>query len=93
MVKNWKITKNLFTSCPGINYFSKPLLNLKRISIRENTDIADIQRYCDYNIKRELVREAIFQIPRWTLGMKRYSLLRRIIIGEKSDSINQVFEP
>ena len=85
--------KKLFTSSPGINRANHSMLNLKRIGIRENTNITDIKRFCDFNIKKELLRDKVFQFPRRMLGMKRYSLLRRYLLGEKSEAINKVFEP
>ena len=85
--------KYLFTSKPGINYSNNYLLNLKRIGIRYNTQLKDIQRYCDYKINKELARETIFQIPRRAIGIRRYSLLRRVFLGEKSNALNKIFDP
>ena len=69
------------------------MFNLKRISIREKTDINDIKRFCDFNIRKELLRDIIFQLPRQILGMKRYSIIRRWLLGEKRGDTNQVFDP
>ena len=85
--------EKLFTSSPGINSTNNSMLNLNRISIRENTDINDIKRFCDYNIRKELLRNTIFQFPRQVLGMKRYSIMRRWLLGEKRGDTNQLFEP
>ena len=51
--------KYLFTSKPGINYSNTYLLNLKRIGIRYNTQLKDIQRYCDYKIKTSVLAHEI----------------------------------
>ena len=85
--------EKLFTSSPGINSINNSMLNLNRISIRENTDMNDVKRYCNYNVRKELLRDTIFQLPRQALGMKRYSIIRRWLFGEKRGDINQVFEP
>ena len=80
-------------SNPGINLSNTNLFNLKRIPIKENTSDSDIQRYCQYNIYKELIKSALYQIPRRLLGMKRYSNFRRWLLGEKNNSMNEIFDP
>jgi len=85
--------EKLFVSKPGINRSKDSLFNLKRIAIRKTTGITDLQRFCDFNVRRELLRDTALQFPRRMLGMKRYSILRRWLLGEKPGNINEVFEP
>ena len=80
-------------SNPGINLSNTNLFNLKRIPIKENTSDSDIQRYCQYNIYKELIKPALYQIPRRLLGMKRYSNFRRWLLGEKNNRMNEIFDP
>ena len=80
-------------SNPGINLSNTNLFNLKRIPIKENTSDSDIQRYCQYNIYKELIKSALYQIPRRLLGMKRYSNFRRWLLGEKNNRMNEIFDP
>ena len=80
-------------SKPGINLSNTNLFNLKRIPIKENTSDSDIQRYCQYNISKELIKSALYQIPRRLLGMKRYSNFRRWLLGEKNNRMNEIFNP
>ena len=81
-------------SKPGINLSNTDLFNLKRIPIKENTSDSDIKRYCQYNISKDLIKSAIYQLPRRLLGMKRYSNLRRWILSEKNnDTTTEIFKP
>ena len=74
--------RTLCTSRPGLVRSGGDLLNLNRIAIRESTSLADIQRYCRFNVRKEKIRSALYQIPHRVLGMKRYSQLRRRLLGE-----------
>lgn len=73
----------LCTSRPGINAIEDPLFNLSRVAIRASATASDIQRYCSYNIKKELLRWNILQFPRLALGMKRYTLLQKKAAGRE----------
>jgi hypothetical protein len=83
----------LCTSKPGINALDDPLFNLSRMAIRASTTASDIQRYCSYNIRKELLRWIILQLPRLALGMQRYTLLRRRLLGEKKGAGSELFKP
>jgi peptidoglycan/xylan/chitin deacetylase (PgdA/CDA1 family) len=85
--------ETLCTSKPGVNNLDVSLFNLSRVAIRAGTTASDIQRYCSYNIQKELLRWAILQLPRLALGMKRYSLLRRMLLGEKKRMNGELFKP
>jgi peptidoglycan/xylan/chitin deacetylase (PgdA/CDA1 family) len=86
--------KALCTSIPGLNSESTPLHSLKRISIRYNTTIKDIQRYGHHKLNREILRWALLEIPHKMFGGKNYVLLRRWLlkIFEKGDKI-ELFDP
>jgi peptidoglycan/xylan/chitin deacetylase (PgdA/CDA1 family) len=85
--------ETLCTSRPGVNGLDASLFNLSRVSIRESTSASDIRRYCGYNVQKESLRWAILQLPRLVLGMKRYSLLRRRLLGEKQGMKGELFNP
>jgi peptidoglycan/xylan/chitin deacetylase (PgdA/CDA1 family) len=85
--------KTLCTSKPGINNPKVSLFNLRRIAIRDNTSAADIHRYCSYNVRRELLRWSLLQLPRAALGMRQYTLLRRWLLGEQQNMNNELFKP
>ena len=80
-----------FAALADINEALKRPIETANINI--SGTVLALELSCKYKIKRELIRETIFQFPRRTLGIKRYSLLRRMLFGEKSDSINKIFEP
>ena len=85
--------KILCSSRPGLNVLNTNLFNLRRIPIKENTSETAIGRYCQYNISLEILKSALYQIPRRLLGMKRYSNFRRWLLGEKNNRMNEIFNP
>lgn len=85
--------QSLCTSKPGINGQRTSDFSLKRIAIRSTTSAADVARYCSYDVRREVARWAVFQVPRLLLGMKTYSRLRRRVFGERAGQANEIFQP
>tara|TARA_B100000519_G_scaffold201404_1_gene216847 strand:+ start:620 stop:1408 length:789 start_codon:yes stop_codon:yes gene_type:complete len=85
--------KNLCVSTPGINYTYTNSFKLQRIAITDKTSNRDISRYCDKNISKELIKSGFFNLPKKILGMKKYSNLRRRILGENKDSNSEIFKP
>ena len=86
--------KLLCNSMPGINMHATNLFNLKRIPIKESTSDSDIEKYCQHNISKELIKSALYQLPKWILGMKRYSHLRRWVLGKGGDNtLIEIFKP
>jgi len=66
---------------------------LKRIPIKGSTSDSDLERYCKHNIFKELIISAIYKLPKWILGMKRYSHFRRWVLGEKSSNTIEIYKP
>jgi peptidoglycan/xylan/chitin deacetylase (PgdA/CDA1 family) len=84
--------RSLCTSRPGVNQGGTSPFALRRIGMRPSTGGAEISRYCQYNVRSELARWAVFQGPRTALGMRNYSRLRRWILGEHGDG-DTIFQP
>ena len=86
--------KNLCCSTPGINYSHLDSFKLYRIPIKDNTRVSDIERYCNNNIYKELIRSKFYNLPQKLLGMKRYSNFRRWILGDvKNNKSSEIFKP
>lgn len=81
------------TSRPGINRKGTSPFHLRRIGIKDSTGEVEIARYCRYQLQPEVMRWAAFQVPRTLLGMKNYSRLRRMLLGEKENNNQEVFRP
>ena len=85
--------KNLCVSTPGINYSYTNSYKLQRIAITDKTNGRDISRYCDKDISKELIKSRFFNLPKKILGMRKYSNLRRWILGENKNSNSEIFKP
>jgi hypothetical protein len=85
--------RTLCASRPGINKPESSIFNLRRVAIHKTTSASDIRRYCSYNVRKELMRSAIFQILHRLLGMKKYSILRRWLLGEQINGTDELFKP
>ena len=84
----------LCNSMPGINMHDTNLFKLKRIPIKGSTSDSDLERYCQHNIYKELIKSALYQLPKRILGMKRYSHFRRWVLGENNNTTkNEIFKP
>ena len=86
--------KLLCSSKLGLNGPSTNLFNLKRIPIKGSTSNSDLERYCQQNVSKELMKSALYQLPKRILGMKRYSHFRRWVLGENDNATkNEIFKP
>jgi peptidoglycan/xylan/chitin deacetylase (PgdA/CDA1 family) len=85
--------RGLCTSRPGINTTKTSPFNLRRVTIRATTADADLMRYCCYRMQKESARWALFQIPRSLLGMRNYTYVRRLLLGEGGERGREIFEP
>ena len=86
--------KNLCSSEPGINYSHSDSFKLHRVAIKDGTTVADINRYCNNNIYKELIKSGLYNLPKKLLGMKKYSNLRRWILGDFRDNeSSEIFKP
>ena len=85
--------KNLCISSPGINYSYTNPYKLLRMAIKDNTSGSDINRYCNKNISKELIKSSFYNLPKGLLGMKKYSKLRRWVLRENKDNNIEIFKP
>jgi peptidoglycan/xylan/chitin deacetylase (PgdA/CDA1 family) len=85
--------RSLATSRPGVNAARTSPYQLRRVAIKDSTAVADIDRYCRLDAGRERARSALLRMPQAILGMKRYSRLRRVLMGTRGGHDVKVFEP
>jgi peptidoglycan/xylan/chitin deacetylase (PgdA/CDA1 family) len=86
--------KVLCTSIPGVNSERTKLFNLKRVTIRQSTNINNFHRYCNYGLKPEIAKWVLFEVARKVLGGKNYVLLRRWLMKETSKTGGlKIFDP
>ena len=83
----------LANSRPGVNHAASSPFDLRRLAIKNSTRVVDVERYCRFSVGRERAWWAALQLPRTILGMKRYTRLRRAILGERGSSAAEVFDP
>jgi peptidoglycan/xylan/chitin deacetylase (PgdA/CDA1 family) len=83
---------SLCTSRPGINSPAQAHYDLRRMAIRSSTRASDVDRYCRYAVKREVLRWRVMQLPRRALGMKNYTRLRRWLMQRREDT-DALFQP
>ena len=81
--------KFLCTSHPSVSCSTTSTFQVGRIAIRNGTTPSDIERYCRYRIRPEIMRWALLEIPRRILGRKNYSLIRRWLKGDNSQELFQ----
>jgi peptidoglycan/xylan/chitin deacetylase (PgdA/CDA1 family) len=83
----------LCTSRPGINRRGTSPYALRRVPIRATTTTADVERFCRFDIRREVARWIAFQVPRRVLGVRNYQRLRRILLGGGEREEPELFRP
>ncbi len=82
------------TSIPGFNTESTSRMRLRRLSIRSGTRAEDLQDYCSFNVRGEVIRWALAGIPRKMLGVRNYTFLRRWLLGDTSNPAkDKLFDP
>lgn len=85
--------KSLCTSRPGVNTPTTPRFHLRRLAVRDSTSVADMSRYCAFDINREKARWMLLRMPQAVLGMRRYPRLRRFILNEADGHPRELFKP
>ena len=75
----------LYTSEVQANTPRTGPFNIGRVPIRQNTSLADFQRYVQHRISREQFRRQALKIPKYILGQNGYAALRSWLLGESSD--------
>lgn len=74
----------LATSRPGVNGPGTSPFRLRRMPITRWMGEDTVARYCRFFTRRESLRYALLELPKWAIGMERYARVRRrILSGEK----------
>jgi hypothetical protein len=64
-----------------------------RIGVRGDTSDMTFARWLRGDLRPEWRRKAILSVPKRLLGMRMYSQLRRLVLGERGQPGEHVFEP
>lgn len=84
--------EHVFTSALGINPTANGRCGIARIGVRQNTSPTALRRWLTGDLRREGARAALLAVPKRVLGMRTYSRLRRLLLGEAIGR-DHVFEP
>lgn len=84
---------SLANSRPGLNRPSSSPFDIRRLAVKDVTGLDDIARWCSFDVTRERARWSLLQVPRRLLGMRTYSRLRRLVLGEHGPNTTEVFTP
>lgn len=77
----------VFLSDVHVNNRRRGPLEIGRVAIRATTALADIKRYSRADLRREILRSSVLQIPKRVLGPERYRRLRNSLLRQSvSDS-------
>jgi peptidoglycan/xylan/chitin deacetylase (PgdA/CDA1 family) len=82
----------IFTSALGMNPTRDGRRGIARIGVKHDTDPATLRRWLAGDLRREQARSALLAVPKRLLGMRTYSRLRRLLLGEAIGR-EHVFEP
>ena len=83
---------HIFSSEVGTNPTGLGRRNIARVGMKRATDLAALGRWLGGDLRREKARAAILALPKRLLGMRRYSKVRRALLGEAAGS-EHFFEP
>ena len=84
--------EHVFTSALGVNPTADGRRGIARIGVRQDTNPATLRRWLTGDLRREEARAALLAVPKRLLGMRTYSRLRRLLLGEAIGR-EHVFEP
>ena len=82
----------IFTSAIGVNPTSSGCRGIARIGVTSTTSVAMVARWLSFRLERERWREAALALPKTVLGMRTYSRVRGMLLGE-GDGYEQLFQP
>jgi peptidoglycan/xylan/chitin deacetylase (PgdA/CDA1 family) len=83
----------VFDSTVGLNPTRHGVWGIGRIGVTETTDDATFSRWLTGNLRPEARRKTLLSLPKAVLGMRNYSRLRRLLLGERGKSGEHVFTP
>jgi peptidoglycan/xylan/chitin deacetylase (PgdA/CDA1 family) len=84
--------EHVFTSALGMNPTADGRRGIARIGVRRDTNPTTLRRWLRGDLRREEARAAVLAVPKRLLGMRTYSRLRRLLLGEAIGR-EHVFEP
>ena len=74
----------IFDSDVRVNRRGNSPLSIGRVAVTRATDVPTFRRYVGHRIARERLRRATLEVPKRLLGLRRYEMLRRTLLGEKA---------
>lgn len=83
---------HIFTSALGMNPTHLGRRSIARAGVKRATDLASLERWLAGDLRRERARDAILALPKRLLGMRMYSKVRRVLLGEATGR-EHFFEP
>ncbi len=81
----------IYTSEIAINPTRKGIRRIARVGLMDKTSDETIHRWSGFDVAKEWRKKAVLSVPKNLLGMKNYSKLRRLILGETKE--NHYFKP
>ena len=83
---------HVFTSALGVNPTAHGRRGIARIGVKQDTNPTTLRRWLQGDLLREGARASLLAVPKRLLGMRNYSRLRRLLLGEATGR-EHVFEP
>lgn len=84
--------EDVFTSALAMNPTANGRLGIARIGVRQNTLPTTLRRWVGGDLRREGARAALLAVPKRLLGMRTYTRVRRLLLGDAVGH-DHVFEP
>ncbi len=82
----------VFTSTIGVNPTSSGRYDIARLGVTRATSLTTLRRWLSFHLEDEWWRKAVLDVPKRLLGMRTYSRLRRVLLGEVGAD-EHFFEP
>ena len=83
----------ILDSEPRLNPTRQGVRGIGRVSVVRSTDDATFDRWLGGDLRREQLKSAVLGLPKRLLGMRNYSRLRRLLLGERGRDGEHLFEP
>jgi len=83
---------HVFTSSISINPTAAGAHDIARVGVTAKTTEAELRRWLSFRLGPERIRKAVLDVPKKLLGMRRYSNVRRRLLG-RSGSEDHLFDP
>lgn len=83
----------VFDSTVGINPTRFGRLGIGRVGVTSQTSDETLARWFRGDLRREAFVKTILGVPKAMLGMRTYSRLRRLVLGERGKPGEHLFEP